>query len=271
MPAPLIVAVAPGSPAALAGLAPGDEVARLNGQVPRDVIEWKLLTDEPELELDVRRGGIELIVDVVEARRRAARRRGAERGVRPGPHVRQPLRVLLHLPAAEGNAPESLPQGRRLPAELPVRQLHHLDPLHRGRPRTRRHRAAVATQREHPCHRSGDPQPDAAQPAGRDEPALVAGVARPRDRGAGSDRRVSGGQRRCRARRHDGRDPRPVSRPGVGGRRPVGAVEVQHRVGDAAAHRGRGDGGRRRGRGLAGRVRVRARAPAWCTRPTSTT
>jgi len=64
MPAPLIVAVAPGSPAALAGLAPGDEVARLNGQVPRDVIEWKLLTDEPVLELDVVRGGIELIVDV---------------------------------------------------------------------------------------------------------------------------------------------------------------------------------------------------------------
>jgi putative radical SAM enzyme (TIGR03279 family) len=64
MPAPLIVAVAPGSPAALAGLAPGDEVARLNGQVPRDVIEWKLLTDEPQLELDVVRAGIEMIVDV---------------------------------------------------------------------------------------------------------------------------------------------------------------------------------------------------------------
>ena len=64
MPAPLIVAVAPGSPAALAGLAPGDEVARLNGQIPRDVIEWKLLTDEAELQLDVLRGGIELVVDV---------------------------------------------------------------------------------------------------------------------------------------------------------------------------------------------------------------
>jgi len=33
MPAPLVVAVAPGSPAALAGLTPGDEVTRLNGQV----------------------------------------------------------------------------------------------------------------------------------------------------------------------------------------------------------------------------------------------
>jgi putative radical SAM enzyme (TIGR03279 family) len=64
MPAPLVVAVAPGSPAALAGLAPGDEVARLNGQVPRDVIEWKLLSDEAELELDVVRGGIELVIDV---------------------------------------------------------------------------------------------------------------------------------------------------------------------------------------------------------------
>jgi putative radical SAM enzyme (TIGR03279 family) len=67
MPAPLIVAVAPGSPAALAGLAPGDEVARLNGQIPRDVIEWKLLTDEAELELDVVRGGIDMVVDVAKA------------------------------------------------------------------------------------------------------------------------------------------------------------------------------------------------------------
>ncbi|MGH9133093.1 MAG: DUF512 domain-containing protein [Ilumatobacteraceae bacterium] len=64
MSAPVIVAVAPGSGAALAGLAPGDEVARLNGQIPRDLIEWKLLTDESEVELDVVRGGIELVVDV---------------------------------------------------------------------------------------------------------------------------------------------------------------------------------------------------------------
>ena len=261
MSAPLIVAVAPGSPAALAGLAPGDEVARLNGQVPRDVIEWQLLTDEAELELDVRRGGIELIVDVLEARRRAARRRGAERGVRPGPHVRQPLRVLLHLPAAEGHAPEPLPQGRRLPAELPVRQLHDADPLHRGRSRAGHHRAAVAAAREHPRHRSRDPQPDAAQPAGRDEPALAAGAARPRDRGARSDRRVPGRQRRCRARRHDGRDARPATpswRRWPSCRSGCRSSTPSRRCGCTPPPRRCRSSTRRR---LAGRLRDRARAP----------
>ena len=89
-----------------------------------------------------------------QARRRAARRRGLERGVRPGAHVRQPLRVLLHLPAAEGPAPQPVPEGRRLPAELPVRELHHAHPLHRGRPRAGGHRAPVAAERQHPRHRS---------------------------------------------------------------------------------------------------------------------
>ena len=62
--APLIVSVAPGSPAALAGLQPGDEVVRVDGLVPRDVIEWRLGTDEADIELDVVRGGIELSVAV---------------------------------------------------------------------------------------------------------------------------------------------------------------------------------------------------------------
>ena len=55
MSAPLVTSVAPGSPAAQAGIVPGDEVLRLNGQVPRDVIEWRMLVDEPELEIEVRR------------------------------------------------------------------------------------------------------------------------------------------------------------------------------------------------------------------------
>ncbi len=64
MSSPVVTTVAPGSPAAFGGLAPGDEVVRLNGQVPRDVIEWRMLVDEADLELDLRRGGVEWTVEV---------------------------------------------------------------------------------------------------------------------------------------------------------------------------------------------------------------
>jgi putative radical SAM enzyme (TIGR03279 family) len=64
---PRVVAVAPGSAAERAGLAPGDEVLSLDGQVPRDVIQWQLLVDEADLELEVRRGGLDLPVTVAKA------------------------------------------------------------------------------------------------------------------------------------------------------------------------------------------------------------
>src|SRR4051812_1474221 len=61
---PRVVAVTPGSPAARAGLVPGDELRAIGGQVPRDVIQYHLLTEEPDVELEVARGGLELTVVV---------------------------------------------------------------------------------------------------------------------------------------------------------------------------------------------------------------
>jgi putative radical SAM enzyme (TIGR03279 family) len=61
---PRVVAVAPGSPAERAGLVPGDEVVSIDGKVPRDVLEWRFLVDEADLELDVRRGGVDRTVVV---------------------------------------------------------------------------------------------------------------------------------------------------------------------------------------------------------------
>src|SRR6478752_9456695 len=62
MPTARVVAVAPGSPAADAGLLPGDELLTLNGEMVRDVIRYQIQADEPRVELEVRRGGLEQLV-----------------------------------------------------------------------------------------------------------------------------------------------------------------------------------------------------------------
>jgi putative radical SAM enzyme (TIGR03279 family) len=64
MSAPVIVSIAPGSPADVAGLVPGDEIVRVDGQAPRDVIEWQLSTDVADPHLAVVRGQLELDVEV---------------------------------------------------------------------------------------------------------------------------------------------------------------------------------------------------------------
>jgi putative radical SAM enzyme (TIGR03279 family) len=56
--APKVVAVTESSPAALSGIRAGDEFLLLNGRSPRDVIEYSLLVDEPDLDLVVRRPGL---------------------------------------------------------------------------------------------------------------------------------------------------------------------------------------------------------------------
>jgi len=60
MPFPQVVAVAPGSPAEEAGVVVGDELRSMNGSVPRDVIEYQMLADSAEVELEVARGGLVL-------------------------------------------------------------------------------------------------------------------------------------------------------------------------------------------------------------------
>lgn len=56
---PRVLEVVPGSPAALAGIAVGDELLAVNGVVPSDVIDYQQLVDDPDPELTTRRGGDE--------------------------------------------------------------------------------------------------------------------------------------------------------------------------------------------------------------------
>lgn len=64
---PRVTSVAPGSPAWRAGVAVGDEVVAVDGERPRDIIRWTWLTDEADLVLDVRRGGLDLTLEVDKA------------------------------------------------------------------------------------------------------------------------------------------------------------------------------------------------------------
>ena len=75
MTVPVVVAVAPGSPAEQAGIRPGDAVLRLNGRVPRDIIEWRLWSDEADVDLLLSRHGLEQEVAVAKT---AGRPLGAE-------------------------------------------------------------------------------------------------------------------------------------------------------------------------------------------------
>ena len=67
MSTPRVVAVAPGSPAARAGVVVGDELLTINGRVPRDVIEYRWLTDEADVLLEVRHGGLDREVEIAKA------------------------------------------------------------------------------------------------------------------------------------------------------------------------------------------------------------
>jgi putative radical SAM enzyme (TIGR03279 family) len=67
MPAARVVSVALESPAQRAGLQVGDELLRIDGRAPRDVIEYQLFTDGEDPELEVRRGHEDVCVEVRKA------------------------------------------------------------------------------------------------------------------------------------------------------------------------------------------------------------
>ena len=64
---PRVVALEPAGPAALAGLVVGDELVSLNGVAPRDVLEYRSLVDEPLVEVEVDRGGLQFSVEIDKA------------------------------------------------------------------------------------------------------------------------------------------------------------------------------------------------------------
>jgi putative radical SAM enzyme (TIGR03279 family) len=64
---PRVVAVHEGSPAQRAGIVPGDLLVAIDGERPRDVIRYQLLTDGPDPMLEIERGGLERTVEVAKA------------------------------------------------------------------------------------------------------------------------------------------------------------------------------------------------------------
>jgi len=64
---PQVVAVRAGSPADRAGVAVGDTLVSINGEQPRDVIQYQLLVDEPTVVLEIDRGGLTRTLDVAKA------------------------------------------------------------------------------------------------------------------------------------------------------------------------------------------------------------
>lgn len=60
-----MLSVAANSPAEVAGVLPGDEVLSIDGQIPRDVLQWQRLVDGEDPILEVSRGGLERVIEVV--------------------------------------------------------------------------------------------------------------------------------------------------------------------------------------------------------------
>ena len=59
-----VINVFDNSPAYHAGLTVDDEILSMNGEALRDVIRYQILTDEPHLDISIRRSGIDMDISI---------------------------------------------------------------------------------------------------------------------------------------------------------------------------------------------------------------
>ncbi len=142
-------------------------------------------------------------------------------GTRGDLDLRQQVRVLLHPPAAPGPAEEPVREGRRLPALVPPRQLHHADRSAGQRGPAHRRPASVAALHLRARHGPGAASLPAREP--EDHPRRSDGAPPPSGRGrdppAHADRPLSRAQRRAAPRTYRARAGGAASRRGDRGRR----------------------------------------------------
>ncbi len=192
--APRVVAVTESSPADRSGLLPGDELLSLNGRSPRDVIEYSLLVDEPELDLVVRRRGLDRAL-----RRAGGKEPGEPLGVEVSSAVFDRVRTCDN--HCEFCFIHQLPKGMRRSLSLKdddyrlsflygnFTTLTRFTETDLERVLTERPQPAV---RVHPRHRPRGARRPAPQPAGRHQPALAVRPARRRHRGPRPGRGLPG-------------------------------------------------------------------------------
>ena len=259
--APRVVSVTPDSPAAAVGLRAGDAIVRVNGRVPRDVIEWRLWTDEADVTLDVQRSGLDLELDVRKAE-------GQPLGAEVSSAVFDRVRTCDN--HCEFCFIYQLPKGLRRSLYLKDDD-YRLSFLYGNFTTLTRFTEAdlerVVSERLSPLHVS----------IHTTDPALRARMLR-NERGATSLRwlralldhgiDVRGQVVVCpgvndgtAARRHAGRRTRRVPGAVGAGGGPTRGLALQPGAGDAAAYAGGGRRRHRRRRGLAGGLRRCARAP----------
>ena len=152
---PTVLEVVPGSPAAAAGLGVGDELVAVNGVTPDRRHRVPATGRRRRSDLHRRAGAGS------RSSCRSTKPEGHPVGLRLNASIFDRVQTcdnhcefcfIYQLPP--GMRQVAVPEGRRLPIVVPVRQLHDAHPIHRARPRPGRRRTPRAALRVDPRHRS---------------------------------------------------------------------------------------------------------------------